>query len=191
MTSTESYAAIADQARTAIERSARIWQQSTQQFSDQVDAVTTVPQVDLSHAVQRYFQYLEDGLEVNRGLVRKWIDYTWSSLDDLTRVGLESMTGFARGHGEAIGTWISAETEIARDAVVDQAQEAERVQAEQVREQRRAERAQAREAHRRARERYEGLTKAELADQLADRDLPKTGTVEELIERLVAADGQE
>ena len=35
---------------------------------------------------------------------------------------------------------------------------------------------------------YEGLTKAELSDKLAERDLPKTGTVDELIDRLVAAD---
>ncbi len=39
-----------------------------------------------------------------------------------------------------------------------------------------------------ARERYEGLTKAELSDQLAQRDLPKTGTVDELLERLIEAD---
>ena len=38
------------------------------------------------------------------------------------------------------------------------------------------------------RERYEGLTKAELADHLAERGLPKTGDVDELVERLVTAD---
>jgi hypothetical protein len=190
VTSTESYTAVADQARTAIERSARIWQQSTQQLSDQVDVVTQLPQVDLSTAVRRYFQYLEDGFEVNRNLVQRWVEFGWSSLDELSRIGLESMTGFARGHGEAISTWISDETELAGNAVQEQAQEAERVRTEQVREQRATERKEAREAHRQARERYEGLTKAELADQLSDRDLPKTGTVEELIERLVSADSQ-
>ena len=38
------------------------------------------------------------------------------------------------------------------------------------------------------RERYEGLTKAELSDQLGQRDLAKTGTVDELLERLIEAD---
>ena len=52
----------------------------------------------------------------------------------------------------------------------------------------RLEREQARQAHQRARERYEGLTKAELSKQLAERDLPESGTVNELIERLVEAD---
>ena len=32
------------------------------------------------------------------------------------------------------------------------------------------------------------MTKAELSKQLAQRDLPKSGTVNELIERLVEAD---
>jgi hypothetical protein len=41
-----------------------------------------------------------------------------------------------------------------------------------------------------ARQRYEGLTKAELSDLLAQRDLPKTGNVDELVERLVESDGK-
>src|SRR5579862_1053428 len=65
-----------------------------------------------------------------------------------------------------------------------------RGQAEQAREARKAEREQARRAHDKARERYEGLTKAELSDQLGQRDLPKTGTVDELVERLVEADSK-
>ena len=38
------------------------------------------------------------------------------------------------------------------------------------------------------RERYEGLTKAELADHLAERGLSKTGNVDERVERLLTAD---
>ena len=41
-----------------------------------------------------------------------------------------------------------------------------------------------------ARQRYEGLTKAELSDQLAERNLPKTGNVDELTERLIEADSK-
>ncbi len=36
----------------------------------------------------------------------------------------------------------------------------------------------------------QGLTKAELSDQLGRRDLPKTGSIDELIERLVEADSK-
>ena len=58
------------------------------------------------------------------------------------------------------------------------------------REARRVEREQAKHAHDKARERYEGLTKAELSDLLGQRELPKTGNVDELVERLVEADGK-
>ena len=51
-------------------------------------------------------------------------------------------------------------------------------------------REQARHAHDKARERYEGLTKAELSDLLDQRHLPKTGNVDELVERLVEADSK-
>ncbi|MGD0240249.1 MAG: SAP domain-containing protein [Streptosporangiaceae bacterium] len=54
----------------------------------------------------------------------------------------------------------------------------------------RIERQRARQAHEKARARYEGLTKAELSDLLVQRNLPKTGNVDELVERLVEADGK-
>jgi rubrerythrin len=51
-----------------------------------------------------------------------------------------------------------------------------------------AERAEAKHAHELAREPYLSLTKAELSALLAERGLPKTGTINTLIERLVSAD---
>ena len=56
------------------------------------------------------------------------------------------------------------------------------------RQKRQAERQKAREARQAAQERYSGLTKAELSEELAKRNLPKTGNVDELVERLVDAD---
>jgi hypothetical protein len=41
-----------------------------------------------------------------------------------------------------------------------------------------------------AREPYEGRTKAELSEELAQRGLPKTGNVNDLIDRLVDSDNQ-
>jgi hypothetical protein len=81
------------------------------------------------------------------------------------------------------------ERQQARQAEAEQA-EREAAEKERARQARAAERQQAREAHEAARQRYEGKTKAELADELSARDLPKTGNVDELIERLVDADTQ-
>jgi hypothetical protein len=52
------------------------------------------------------------------------------------------------------------------------------------------EREHARQVHQQARERYQGKTKAELSGLLAERGLPKSGTVNELVERLAEADGR-
>jgi hypothetical protein len=83
----------------------------------------------------------------------------------------------------------------ARRSERKQAQQAQAEQAEheaaekaQARQARAAERREAREAQQTARERYEDKTKAELAEELSARNLPKSGNVEELVERLVDAD---
>jgi hypothetical protein len=75
-------------------------------------------------------------------------------------------------------------------AAREQAAEAEQAEKELARQARQAEREQSRQAHQRARQRYEGLPKAELSDLLAKRELPKTGNIDELIERLAAADSK-
>jgi len=48
--------------------------------------------------------------------------------------------------------------------------------------------AQQRAEHEQAAERYQDMTKAELQEELASRDLPKTGNVDELRQRLIADD---
>jgi SAP domain len=69
-----------------------------------------------------------------------------------------------------------------------QAEEAEEAEKAKAREAKRVEREEAKKAAEEARQPYEGLTKAELSDQLAERGLPKTGNLDELVERLVSAD---
>jgi hypothetical protein len=78
----------------------------------------------------------------------------------------------------------------AEQAAREQAAKADQAEKELARQARQAEREHARRAHERARQRYEGLTKAQLSDLLAKRDLPKTGNIDELIERLVEADSR-
>ena len=73
-------------------------------------------------------------------------------------------------------------------AAREQAQKTEQAERDLARGVRKVERDQTRQAHEKARERYEGKTKAELSDLLDRRNLPKTGTVDELVDRLVEAD---
>jgi hypothetical protein len=78
----------------------------------------------------------------------------------------------------------------AEQAAREQAAKADQAEKELARQARQAGREQTRQAHERARQRYEGLPKAQLSDLLAKRDLPKTGNIDELIERLVEADSR-
>ena len=56
--STESYTAVAGQARQATERSVEVWKNSAKTFTDQLDRVQ-IPAVDLTEPVTRYFDYLQ------------------------------------------------------------------------------------------------------------------------------------
>jgi hypothetical protein len=78
----------------------------------------------------------------------------------------------------------------AEQAAREQAAKADQAEKELARQARQAEREHARRAHERARHRYDGLSKAQLSDLLAKRDLPKTGNIDDLIERLVEADSR-
>ena len=100
---------------------------------------------------------------------------------------LNAQAEFARKFASTLKDFSGRTTELVQEQV-KQAEEAEKERARQARA---AERQQAREARQAARQRYEGKTKAELSEELSTRELPKTGTVEELIERLVEADTQQ
>ncbi len=216
MTSTETYSTAADQARTAVERSADLWKQSTRSLTEQTDQLWQLPQVDLGDVTRKYFEYLQDGIEVNKDVALKWVG-ALTQVTEAWRDQLQTITDFQRGHSQAISTWISSETETFQNAAKEQAEQVDRVQRDQVervqraeqqanaqirdarqqqeeqarqqqRDQAKADRDEARRVRQDARERYEGLTKNELSDKLAERDLPKSGTVDELIDRLVDAD---
>ncbi|HLK01322.1 MAG TPA: hypothetical protein VKU39_15640 [Streptosporangiaceae bacterium] len=119
-----------------------------------------LPQVDLVPMVERYFEFVQRTVDISRDVTLKWAQ------------AAGSLSGTVREQAESVG------------------KKAEQAGQDVAREARRVEREQAKRAHDKARERYEGLTKAELSDQLDKRDLPKTGNVDELVERLVEADSK-
>lgn len=189
MTSTESYTAVATKAREATEKSVESWKQGAKTFTDQANVVAKIPAVDLTQPVARYFDFVQKSVDLNRDLATRWAEV------------VTSMTGTVREQAEKVSSIVKDQTDRAADVATEsahkaeelaqeQADLAEKAEKEQERLARQAERAAAREAKAKAREPYEELTKAELADQLAERGLPKSGNVEELIERLVSADSE-
>ena len=186
MTSTESFTAAAEQARTATERSVEVWKRGARTITDQADLVAKMPTIDLTEPVTRYFEYVQRTVDLNREFAVRWAELM-TSFTCVVREQAEAVSHIVEDRTEQVADLASKQAEKGEQTARELADKAER---EMVRKARAAEREQARLAHEKAREPYEGLSKAELSDKLAERDLPKTGTVEELIERLVSADSE-
>ncbi len=213
------YSAAASQARNAVDKTADVWTEGARAVTGrlfglpQVDLVPAVERyfdlvqrtVDINRRLA--VRWAEAAATLS-GAVREKAE----SAGDVVREKAEAAGDIAREQAEnaeraareQAAKAEQAEKELARQArqaereqaekaeraAREQAAKAEQAEQELARQGRQAEREHARQAHARARQRYEGLTKAELSDLLAKRDLPKTGNIDELIERLVAADSR-
>ena len=192
MTSTtQRYGAAASQSASTAEKIADFWTQGPQKLSDYM--LPGLPQVDLVPVVERYFEFVQRTADISRDLTVEFVQRTLDINRDLTIKWAEAagmLSGAVREQAESARDLVREQAGKAEQAVREQAHKAEQAEQELAREARKAEREQARHAHENARERYEGLTKAELSDRLGQRDLPKTGNVDELVERLVEADSK-
>ena len=180
---TRQYSSATSRARSAVDKTADFWAQGARTLTDRLPGL---PQIDLIPAVERYFDLVQQTVDINRRLTVKWAEAA-GTLSEMVRDRAESAGNLVREKAESAGDIVRDRAESAERTAREQAEQAEK---ERAREARFAERQQARQAHDKARERYEGRTKAELSDQLAQRQLPKSGNVDELIERLVEADSK-
>jgi hypothetical protein len=180
---TRQYSSATSRARSAVDKTADFWAQGARTVTDRLPGL---PQIDLIPAVERYFDLVQQTVDVNRRLTIKWAEAA-GTLSEIVRDRAESAGNLVRDKAESAGDIVRDKAKSAERTAREQAEQAEK---ERAREARFAERQQARQAHDKARKRYEGLTKAELSDQLAKRQLPKSGNVDELIERLVEADSK-
>ena len=189
MTSTETYTAAASKAREATEKSVETWKQGTGKIADQASSLSRFGKIDLVEPVERYFEYLQRSIDLNRDLATRWAELV-TSMSGVAREQAEKVSHIVTDQTETIANVVTDQARKAEELAQEQAEEVENAEKEQARLARQAERAAAKEAHNKAREPYEDLTKAELADQLVERGLPKSGTLDELIERLVSADSE-
>ncbi len=188
MTSTtERYRAAASQSAGRIEKIADFWAKGAQTLSSRM--LPGLPKVDLVPVVERYFEFVQRNVDISRDLSLKWAEAV-GMVSGAVREQTESVSGLVREQAGSARDFVHEQADKAEQAAREQADQAEQAEKELAREARKAEREQARRAHDKARERYEGLTKAELSDLLGQRDLPKTGNVDELVERLVEADSK-
>jgi hypothetical protein len=176
---TRQYSAAASQARDAAGKTADYWTQRTRTLTQNTRTLAgwlpEVRQVDLVPAVERYFDFVQRTVEANRRVAVK-----------VARAA-GTLPVAARDRAGLAGQSVREKATAAEQAFDEHTEKAAH---ELAREARKVEREQGRRAQAKAREPYEGLTKAELSDRLAKRGLPKSGTVEELIERLAEADSK-
>lgn len=172
---TRQYSSATSRARGAVDKTADFWTQGARTLADRLPGL---PQIDLIPAVERYFDFVQGTVDINRRLTIKLAE------------AAGTLSELVRDRAESAGDIVRDKAESAERTARQQAEQTEQAEKERAREARFAERRQARQAHDRARERYEGLTKAELSDQLAKRQLPKSGNIDDLIERLVEADSK-
>ena len=225
-TSNDADTDVATQTRQATEKAVEVFKNSVTTFTDQLDQFQ-LPTVDLTEPVARYFEYVQQAVDLNRDLVTKWAELVTTMSGSLQEQA-QQVTGMVKDQTNTVAELATrqvveaehvvkeladkaeqvkreqaeeaeeAERAKAREAkrveraeekkAEQQAEEAEEAEKAKAREAKRVERAEAKEAHDKAHEAYEGQTKAELSDQLEARGLPKTGNLEDLIERLVSAD---
>jgi hypothetical protein len=216
---TRRYSDAASQARNAVDKTADFWTEGARAVTGrlfalpQVDLIPAVERYfDLVQRAVEINRRLAVSWAEAAGTLSGTVRGKAESAGDVVREMAEAAGGIAREqaeNAERAAREQAAKAEQAEKELARQARHAEREQAEQAgrvareqaakaeqaeqelaRQARQAEREHARQAHARARARYEGLPKAELSDLLAKRDLPKTGNIDELIERLVEADGR-
>ena len=188
-TSTELYTNAANQARVATEKAVESFKKNAQSFTDRADVLAQLPAVDLTTPVEQYFDLVQKAIDTNREFATKWAELV-TSLSSSFRSQAQSFGNVVKEQTTAVADLVVDQAETAEQVAKEQAAQAEQAEKDLVKQAQKAEREAAKKAHDEARAPYEGLTKAELSDKLAEKDLPKSGNVDELIERLVSADSQ-
>jgi methyl-accepting chemotaxis protein len=173
MTSTEPYIAATTQARKVTEKSIEAWRNGAKTFTDQLERVR-FPTIDLTEPVTRYFDSVQRAVDFNRDLATRWAELV-TTLSGSVREQAAKVTGIVNDQTNTIADLTAKQAEKAEEIAKKQADTVEHAKKDQAQQ---------------AREPYEGLTKAELVGQLTERGLPKSGTVDDLIERLVSADSE-
>jgi len=185
MTLQDQYVNGARSARTALTDAATSWTGSIKDAAAQVPApfamVNATALITQSVTLARQLQ--QANLEYAVNLLR-----AVSVAGDAAGQYLDSLGSLLRSQVNAMSDSVHEQVNKTEQIVQEQAERAEQAERDEVRQARAAERREARQAQQTARQRYEGKTKTELADELSTRDLPKTGNLDELIDRLVDAD---
>ena len=158
------------------------------------DATVVIdPFFDAAQRMLEANRFAERLLEVNREYV-KTLAGTAAQIQDAVRKHADSITDAVRDQVEAVAHSARETVDQVKQTVQEQVEATEREAREEAnaveKAARQQERAARKAAHDKAADKYAELTKPELQDELARREIAKTGTVDELRERLIENDLQ-
>jgi hypothetical protein len=154
---------VQEQYTSTIRQAQDSWSGGLDSFAHNLEKVfeqarTSVGIIDANATIDQVFDFWDKALAGQREVTKQLVGFS-------TAVGEQLRT-----QAQSIGTAVREQSQSAQRVVREQAESAQQV------------------AHEKARRKYAELTKAELQDELASRDLPKTGNVDELRDRLIADD---
>ena len=128
-TSTESYTAVAGQAREATEKSVDTFKQGVEKFTEHANVFAKLPPVDLTQPVARYFEYVQKSVDFNRDLLTKWAELV-TSLSGTVREQAKKVTDIVKDQTNAVSDLAVKQAETAEDIVNEQANLAEEAKRE-------------------------------------------------------------
>jgi gas vesicle protein len=188
VTLNQEYTATARRPEEAVAEVTNAWAENIQKATNQLRSpVLPAFPINPTALVEQWFDFSDRLARVNRQYVLNLTSVV-DTLGGAVRQHIDGLGDAVRDQVQTVSQSTKDQLEKVADAEREHAKQAEEEEREHAREVRNAERHKARQQRQAARERYQGMNKSELADELAGRELPKSGTVDELIERLVDAD---
>jgi len=191
MTLTQDYADTARRAESVFTDTLETWKNGLDAFTAPVQAFVpstgTFPQFDAAEAVELQFKFIKRVVEVNYEYARQLAEAS-NTVSGAVRQHIEGLSTAVFEQVQSVAEATQGVVEDLEESVRETADEVERVQREALQASEKVEREQRKQARNAAREHYRSLTKNELVDEAAKRNLRKTGTVDELIDRLVEDD---
>jgi len=201
MSTPTDYATVTRNAEGAFTNALDNWKKSVSWLTDQFQSIPTsapFPKVDATEAVERQFTFIREVVDLNHRYARSLAEAVdtltgvtgqqFQSLSSALLNQVQNTADAAQSGADTLEQTVREQADHAEQAGREAREAAEEAERQQARDAAKAQRQQRKEVQDKARARYENLSKTELSDEAAKRDLPKSGTVDELIERLVAAD---
>lgn len=165
---------IQDQYTSAFRQSQEAWTGAIQAVTQNVQnafgqSTKSWGSTDPVAAIDQLFEFWKQALDVQRDMAKQLVGATVAT-GETVRSQAESLATAFRDQAESAGVAIREQVESVAAAARQQAETVEQT------------------AHDQAAKKFESLTKDELQDELGRRNLPKSGNVEELRDRLIADD---